>query len=131
MRADGQLRSTVVSVASCLACLWGSGCGGPQPAPALELFAPPPPHCVPEPARRALDVFVRANRPRYAVAMTRARAFLDALEVDPIKLRASHLKGKKKELVASVLSEDQGGAKKLTKADLEDLFEDQVHAAAL
>ena len=32
------------------------------------------------------------------------------------------LKGKKKELVASVLSEDQGGAKKLTKADLEDLF---------
>ncbi len=32
------------------------------------------------------------------------------------------LKGKKRELVASVLSEDQGGAKKLTKADLEDLF---------
>ena len=32
------------------------------------------------------------------------------------------LKGKKRELVASVLSEDQGGAKKLTKADLEELF---------
>ena len=30
--------------------------------------------------------------------------------------------GKKKELVASVLSEDQGGAKKLTKADIEELF---------
>ncbi len=32
------------------------------------------------------------------------------------------LKAKKRELVASVLSEDAGGAKKLTKADLEDLF---------
>lgn len=32
------------------------------------------------------------------------------------------LKAKKKELVASVLSEDMGGAKKLTKSDLEDLF---------
>ena len=31
-------------------------------------------------------------------------------------------KGKKRELVASVLSEDQGGAKKLTKSDLEELF---------
>jgi len=32
------------------------------------------------------------------------------------------LKAKKRELVASVLSEDAGGAKKLTKMDLEDLF---------
>jgi len=32
------------------------------------------------------------------------------------------LKDKKRELVASVLSEDAGGAKKLTKSDLEDLF---------
>ena len=32
------------------------------------------------------------------------------------------LKAKKRELVASVLSEDSGGAKKLTKADLEELF---------
>jgi superfamily II DNA or RNA helicase len=32
------------------------------------------------------------------------------------------LKGKKRELVASILSEDTGGAKKLTKADLEELF---------
>jgi SNF2 family DNA or RNA helicase len=32
------------------------------------------------------------------------------------------LKGKKRDLVASVLSEDQGGAKKLTKTDLEELF---------
>ena len=39
---------------------------------------------------------MRGNRARYAVAMTRARAFLDALEIDPVKLRAAHLKGKKK-----------------------------------
>ena len=32
------------------------------------------------------------------------------------------LKAKKRELVAQVLSEDAGGVKKLTKADLEDLF---------
>ena len=32
------------------------------------------------------------------------------------------LKQKKRELVASVLSEDAGGAKKLTKQDLDDLF---------
>ncbi|MEP7125531.1 MAG: helicase-related protein, partial [Byssovorax sp.] len=32
------------------------------------------------------------------------------------------LKAKKRELVASVLSEDAGGAKKLTKTDLEELF---------
>ena len=32
------------------------------------------------------------------------------------------LKEKKRALVSSVLSEDAGGAKKLTKADVEDLF---------
>ena len=32
------------------------------------------------------------------------------------------LKAKKRELVASILSEDAGGAKKLTKTDLEELF---------
>ena len=39
-----------------------------------------------------------------------------------IEEKIQALKGKKRELVASVLSEDQGGAKKLTKADLEELF---------
>ena len=39
-----------------------------------------------------------------------------------IEEKIQQLKGKKKELVASVLSEDQGGAKKLTKADIEELF---------
>ncbi|APR79422.1 Helicase, SNF2/RAD54 family protein [Minicystis rosea] len=39
-----------------------------------------------------------------------------------IEEKIQQLKGKKRELVASVLSEDQGGAKKLTKADIEELF---------
>ncbi|EYF00707.1 DEAD/DEAH box helicase [Chondromyces apiculatus] len=39
-----------------------------------------------------------------------------------IEEKILQLKAKKKELVASVLSEDVGGAKKLTKSDLEELF---------
>ncbi len=39
-----------------------------------------------------------------------------------IEEKIQQLKGKKRELVNSVLSEDQGGSKKLTKADLDELF---------
>jgi SNF2 family DNA or RNA helicase len=39
-----------------------------------------------------------------------------------IEEKILQLKLKKKELVANVLSEDTGGAKKLTKADIEELF---------
>jgi superfamily II DNA or RNA helicase len=39
-----------------------------------------------------------------------------------IEEKILQLKGKKRDLAASVLSEDAGGAKKLTKADLEELF---------
>ena len=39
-----------------------------------------------------------------------------------IEEKILQLKAKKRELVAQVLSEDAGGAKKLTKADLEELF---------
>ena len=39
-----------------------------------------------------------------------------------IEEKILQLKEKKRQLVTSVLSEDAGGAKKLTKADLEDLF---------
>jgi SNF2 family DNA or RNA helicase len=39
-----------------------------------------------------------------------------------IEEKILELKAKKKDLVASVLSEDAGGAKKLTKDDLDDLF---------
>jgi superfamily II DNA or RNA helicase len=41
-----------------------------------------------------------------------------------IEEKILELGGKKRELVGAVLSEDAGGAKKLTKADLEDLFKD-------
>lgn len=40
--------------------------------------------------------FLRVNRSRYERAIARARRWLDALEVDPIALRARGLKGKKK-----------------------------------
>jgi SNF2 family DNA or RNA helicase len=39
-----------------------------------------------------------------------------------IEEKILELKAKKRELVASVLTEDAGGAKKLTKQDLEELF---------
>ncbi len=39
---------------------------------------------------------MRGHRARYKEAIARARSFLDGLEVDPIKLRAAGLKGKKK-----------------------------------
>ena len=39
-----------------------------------------------------------------------------------IEEKILQLKAKKRELVAQVLSEDAGGAKKLTKSDLEELF---------
>jgi len=39
-----------------------------------------------------------------------------------IEEKILQLKQKKKDLVASVLSEDAGGAKTLTKDDLDDLF---------
>jgi SNF2 family DNA or RNA helicase len=39
-----------------------------------------------------------------------------------IEEKILQLKAKKKDLVASVLSEDAGGAKTLTKDDLSDLF---------
>ncbi|CAN5245949.1 hypothetical protein BH09MYX1_BH09MYX1_48830 [soil metagenome] len=41
-----------------------------------------------------------------------------------IEEKILELGGKKRELVGAVLSEDAGGAKKLTKQDLEDLFKD-------
>lgn len=48
----------------------------------------------PHPPRVA--AFLDLNRPAYEQALSRARAWLDQLDVDPIALRAQHLKGKKK-----------------------------------
>ena len=41
-----------------------------------------------------------------------------------IEEKILELAGKKRELVGAVLSEDAGGAKKLTKGDLDELFRD-------
>jgi hypothetical protein len=76
--------------------LLGGCVHAPPPTASGERPSIPPAHCIPGPERRALDVIVRSERARYARAITKARAFLDRLDVDPIKLRAAHLKGKKK-----------------------------------
>jgi SNF2 family DNA or RNA helicase len=39
-----------------------------------------------------------------------------------IEEKILQLKAKKRELVSAVLSEDEGGAKKLTRSDIEELF---------
>lgn len=66
----------------------------PKPAPSAQ--AAPAGRCSPPDRRAALDAFVAAKRPAYAAALGLARGFLDGLEVDPVALRAAHLKGKKK-----------------------------------
>jgi hypothetical protein len=73
----------LLSLASC----------APSAAPSA---APPPPPAAPDAAKPALDAFIEANRVRYTTAIAGARAFLDALDVDPAALRARRIKGKKK-----------------------------------
>jgi len=60
----------------------------------------------------------RAHR----IGQTKVVTAYRLVAVGTIEEKIQLLKGKKRELVASVLSEDTGGAKKLTKADIEDLF---------
>ena len=43
-----------------------------------------------------------------------------------IEEKILQLKAKKRELVSSVLTEDAGGAKKLTRSDIDELFEDSL-----
>jgi hypothetical protein len=76
--------------------LLASACASPPPASAPLAETPPPPRCVPAPSQKALDTFVVQNRARQKTAIARAREFLDSLDVDPIKLRAMRIKGKKK-----------------------------------
>jgi superfamily II DNA or RNA helicase len=60
----------------------------------------------------------RAHR----IGQTKVVTVYRLLAAGTIEEKILALKDKKRELVASVLTEDAGGAKKLTKADLEDLF---------
>jgi hypothetical protein len=82
---------------------------------------------------------LRSERARYARAIAKARAFLDRLEVDPIKLRAAHLKGKKKLVEAldaysrlyEIAPPEERGAllariRELAKPTLEDRYHDML-----
>ena len=60
----------------------------------------------------------RAHR----IGQTRVVTTYRLIAKGTIEEKILELGGKKRELVGAVLSEDAGGAKKLTKADLEDLF---------
>ncbi len=60
----------------------------------------------------------RAHR----IGQTRVVTTYRLIAQGTIEEKILQLKAKKRELVAAVLSEDVGGAKKLTRADLEDLF---------
>jgi hypothetical protein len=59
----------------------------------IPASTPSPPAASPLPE---LPVFLAANRPAYLESMRRARAWLDALRVDPLELREKGIKGKKK-----------------------------------
>ena len=60
----------------------------------------------------------RAHR----IGQTKVVTAYRLVAANTIEEKIQQLKGKKRELVASVLSEDTGGAKKLTKSDIEELF---------
>jgi SNF2 family DNA or RNA helicase len=62
----------------------------------------------------------RAHR----IGQTRVVTTYRLIAKGTIEEKILELGGKKRELVGAVLSEDAGGAKKLTKGDLEDLFRD-------
>ena len=60
----------------------------------------------------------RAHR----IGQTRVVTMYRLIAKGTIEEKMLELGAKKRDLVASVLAEDEGGAKKLTKADVEDLF---------
>src|SRR6266446_5234079 len=68
-------------------------------APGVATTAPvmsPPTAPATAPPGPDLARFLATNRPAYLEAMRRARAWLDALHVDPLELRGKGIKGKKK-----------------------------------
>jgi SNF2 family DNA or RNA helicase len=64
----------------------------------------------------------QASARAHRIGQTKVVTSYRLVAAGTIEEKIQLLKGKKKELVASILSEDTGGAKKLTKADLEELF---------
>jgi hypothetical protein len=67
-----------------------------DPPPAPSAAGAPAGRCTPPERRAALDAFIAEKRPAYGPTLAKARGFLDALAVDPVELRAAHIKGKKK-----------------------------------
>ena len=72
-----------------------AGTAGSAAATAPPATSSPAPEAAAPPATD-LSRFLGANRPAYSDAMRRARAWLDALHVDPAELRSKGIKGKKK-----------------------------------
>jgi hypothetical protein len=70
-----------------------AGPAGPTTATSAPATSPP---AAAAPPATDLSLFLGANRPAYSNAMRRARAWLDALHVDPADLRTRGIKGKKK-----------------------------------
>jgi superfamily II DNA or RNA helicase len=64
----------------------------------------------------------QASDRAHRIGQTRVVTIYRLVAAGTIEEKILELKQKKKDLVASVLSEDAGGAKKLTKEDLDDLF---------
>lgn len=82
------LAALLIALPACTA----PGAGATVPGAA----APPLPRCVPAARRAALDAFLAQRQGAYKAAIAKARGFLDDLDVDPIRLRAVRIKGKKK-----------------------------------
>jgi hypothetical protein len=72
-----------------------AACSTPRAAPA-PVEPMPSSGCTPADRRRALDEFIAVNHDGYLGAIGQARLFLEPLDLDPEKLRAHGIKGKKK-----------------------------------
>ena len=83
----------MIVLASGLSAVVRAGAAGPAVAPGAPATSSP---AAAAPPATDLPRFLDANRPAYSDAMRRARAWLDALRVDPAELRSRGIKGKKK-----------------------------------
>src|SRR5882724_10715894 len=78
-----------------LSSLLSAGRAALTPATTVPVISPSTAPAI-APSGRDLDRFLTTSRPEYLEAMRRARAWLDALHVDPLELRGKGIKGKKK-----------------------------------
>jgi len=97
MARPSRLVATVLTMllAQVSSSLLSAGRAALTPATAAAAISPPTAPAT-APAGRDLAGFLVTSRPEYLEAMRRARAWLDALHVDPLELRSKGIKGKKK-----------------------------------